>query len=103
LGERVVRNDEVSGSIPLSSTIPMKIKDLTTGFAWWDNQVGHLLVQSDLSTALPARHILLSLAPASLFQIGPADVVHQGVASYPRAPDSIAASHGLELSSQKHH
>ena len=35
LGERVVRNDEVSGSIPLSSTIPMKIKDLATDFAWW--------------------------------------------------------------------
>jgi hypothetical protein len=33
LGERVVRNDEVSGSIPLSSTIPAEINDLAAGFA----------------------------------------------------------------------
>jgi hypothetical protein len=39
----------------------MEIKDLATGFAWWDNQVEHFLVHPELFAALLTRHLLLPL------------------------------------------
>jgi hypothetical protein len=54
----------------------MKIKDLAKGFAWWDKQVGQILVQSVLCAALPARHFLLSLDASEAGPNRPAGLLH---------------------------